>query len=109
MSDAPAAEQKCTARLVGTVFECVPCALAWDEADPSPRPPCGKATFTRLVEAVLTEAARIEGSQRALVAAGDRAFRYRPYLTRAMELRACATALEKFRELLHRDGRHHDY
>lgn len=101
---APASEAKCEARLLGGVFECVPCALAWDETDPAPRPACGNATFTRLVEAVLAEALRIEGSQRALVAAGDRAFRYRPQLTRAMELRACAAALEKYRETLHRDG-----
>jgi len=83
---------ECAAVETGEGFECDRCALAWDARDA--RPPCAAVTFTRLRDAALDEADRIEQSQRALVAAGLRAFRHQPRLMRAMELRRLAALVD---------------
>jgi hypothetical protein len=51
-------------------------------------------TFTRLRDAVLDEAARLEGSQEALVAAGLRVFRHQPALAAAAALRRVARLID---------------
>ncbi len=73
-------------------FECERCCLAWDRDDA--RPACQAVTFTRLRDALLDEAHRIEGSQRALVEAGVRGFRHQPALATALALRRVARLVD---------------
>jgi hypothetical protein len=96
-------DDKCEAvRIAGVGCECGRCALAWDEGDV--RPVCAPVTYARLRDAALTAAERIEQSQRALVAAGDRRFRYQPEMQRAMELRAIVRLIDKI--TTQRGGKH---
>lgn len=85
-------EGVCQASEFDGAMVCERCCLAWDVDDKPP--PCAAVTFTRLRDAALAEAERIEQSQRALVAAGLRAHRYQPALARALELRRLARLVE---------------
>jgi hypothetical protein len=95
------AKNACSALQLAGGWECERCALAWDAADTTPA--CEPVTFTRLRNAALDEAERIEQSQRALTSdAGGmpplRKLRYQPQLKRAMELRALARMVDKAKE-----------
>lgn len=87
----------CDARQVSAkAWECVPCALAWDDGDDPPD--CSKLTYARLIDTAIGEALRLEGSQNAQVAAGFRQYRDHDALRRAMELRRLAELAAKFKE-----------
>lgn len=101
---APAASNKqdCAAEHLATGWECKRCALAWDDIDR--RPDCSPLTYARLAAAATAEAERIESSQAALTVGDElnppiRRFRYQPQLQRAMELRALAELVEKYKAL----------
>jgi hypothetical protein len=79
----------------GGVFECERCAQAWEDGD---KPlVCRVLTNQRLREVAADEAARIEQSQRALVAAGLRERRSAEMLSRAMEFRVMVRLFDKAR------------
>lgn len=83
----------CKAERTAHGFVCERCALAWDDA--VSRPGCSPVTFTRLRDAALAEADRIELTQERLVALGDRAGRYVPALIRAQEFRALVRMVDR--------------
>jgi hypothetical protein len=90
----------CAALQLTDGWKCEKCALAWDDGDR--RPPCEPLTFTRLKDAALGEAERIEQSQWALTMGGlndppINKFRNLERLKRAMELRALARMVDKVR------------
>jgi hypothetical protein len=84
---------KCEALLYADGFECERCAFGWDDGETPPT--CSPLTLARLKAAAIEEAERIEASQRALIAAGDRKRRYVPAVKRALELRALARLVER--------------
>jgi hypothetical protein len=91
-------EKTCSAELVGTVRQCLRCALAWDDGDMAPA--CEPLTYPRLAAAALAEAALLEEAA-SLSTRGDPndpdplkrpvcRFRDQAALKRAMEMRALA-------------------
>lgn len=76
------------------VWRCDACAIAYHDRQ-VPRPGCAPVTYTRLRDAALDEAGRLEQSQRALVAAGLREIPSGEKLTRAMEFFAIVRLIDK--------------
>ena len=87
---------KCAATMAGSIWECERCALAWEDGDKPPA--CLALTYERLIDLVVSEAHRIESTQRALVAVGDRERRHQGELGRAMAFRALVKLIAKVRD-----------
>jgi hypothetical protein len=88
-------------------YECVPCALAWDDGDT--RPPCARVTYEQLIDALVDEALRIEaGAKVVTLPSGTspplRQFRYQPSLRRAMALRVATILIARARDARKKRG-----